>query len=1227
LRIEKAMSERVVGISLGGTFSAVAHVNACGRAEAIPNADGEVLTPSAALIEGGRIVVGRAALSQWVTREDHVVRWIKRSIGDPDYRFQGLSPVEISAAILRSLKDDAERALGLPIEEAVLGCPACFAPVEVESTRRAGELAGLRVREVVREPTATAVHHRAEHGLEDGTVLVCDLGGSTFDATVLQVGKGGIQPRAFSGDRKLGGHDWTTELVTLAAERFRAKHGNDPRDDLSAAQLLYEVCEAAKRDLSRAQAVSICCRYQQAVDAVAIAREEFEGRTEYLIQQVVAWSEQALARVHLTWKDIDQILLAGGSSRLRRLPEALRERSGRPPVTVRDADLATACGAALLGRGPRTGARAAPPPAERATGQEEAFSRSTAMTPCFGIALGATYSAISWFDDYNGRVETIDLESADGARALRSVVHYPAPGQLPVVGEAAHRAARTAPDRVIAVFERSLGTAWKAPPIDGVEHTATQVTAEVLRVLARDASTFMGELVRDVVIAVPAYFGESERAATVEAGKLAGLNVLALVPEPSATALAFSAEKVADITGRHLLVYDLGGSTFDLALLRVTREAGAVPGGLKIEVLCTEGNPHLGGRDWDRALAELVAEKVQQAYGIDIFQDPANQALLLDNCESARRQLTRAPTTATIVADRQGRQVEVSAQELEARTRDLLLQTQFLVERVLEQAEEKHGLGKDQIEVMLAGGASRMPAIKKMLEDLTGRPPLTHRNPDLLVTIGASWWAHLLQAEATPAAGERKSVPRMAGLVDLDHRGAPFDSGPRESAARVEAPVDHTADRPAEADSVHFTVTGPTTLVPGRSYLIDVWAHLEKQRQEVLERARQADGAQGVRQRSSGGVRIERGTRLSFRLKVPGLLVRYPTESVSWEGDAGNATFPVAVPADAPAGPYAGTVTVRAEELLVARLHFLLVVGTHEAPAEALPVREARLRTAFASYASKDREEVLARVQGMQKVLPDLDVFVDVATLRSGEHWAERLMAEIFRREVFYLFWSRAASQSEWVQKEWRAALEGKGIDAIDPVPLAPPDEVPPPPELARHLHFNDWTLAYHRGKGRESSPEDQGSGPVVSAASSLETGIVPDPQRNGPPHVPAGDRGFFVVVQLVPDLRPGRLKLGFVADPQRSLAEWRQAAPTAVLLKAWACRATWEAAALDCLTRKGCWTLGNQVLDCAEPEAILADGEAFFRLMPGPSSEGSSGASRASEGVPESGAHPREGG
>lgn len=376
-----------------------------------------------------------------------------------------------------------------------------------------------------------------------------------------------------------------------------------------------------------------------------------------------------------------------------------------------------------------------------------------------GIDLGTTFSAISWYDVANQRVETIDLvECSDGAKMVRSVVYYPGAGQVPVVGETAWNAARSHRDRVIDTIKRAMGTGY-TKSIDGVDYTPPQVSAEILKALAKDARTsFFGQGFQDVVITVPAHFGDNERAATLEAGKLAGLNVLELLPEPHAAALAFAVDQATKIADKYLLVYDLGGGTFDVTLIHVVSEGR--PGDtvrLKINTLCKSGNAHLGGVDWDKAMAEIVAEKILSVHKVDIRQDPGNEAFLLDSCEKAKRHLSRA-SSVSIVGDPANHQVDVSRSEFEDRTRDLLMQSEALMDVVLNEAQEKHGVSRDRIEVLLAGGSSKMPMVREMIAAKMGKPPLQHGNPDLLVTIGAAYWAHML-GSAVPHGPDQQAPP------------------------------------------------------------------------------------------------------------------------------------------------------------------------------------------------------------------------------------------------------------------------------------------------------------------------------------------------------------------------------------------------------------------------------------------------------------------------------------
>jgi hypothetical protein len=213
--------------------------------------------------------------------------------------------------------------------------------------------------------------------------------------------------------------------------------------------------------------------------------------------------------------------------------------------------------------------------------------------------------------------------------------------------------------------------------------------------------------------------------------------------------------------------------------------------------------------------------------------------------------------------------------------------------------------------------------------------------------------------------------------------------------------------------------------------------------------------------RSKSPVKIQRDTILTVHICVPDFKIKQE-DIIYWGGTTGNCTFPIKVPIEMELGFHLGIANFYVGPLLIAKLNFEIEVGLQQKDEADITTREQKIRTAFASYASDDRNKVLGRIQGMLKLLPELDIFLDVASLRSGENWEKRLENEIKIRDVFYLFWSSAASKSQWVEKEWRTALLTKGIDYIDPVPLEPPNMVPPPPELSS-LHFNEWTLAYQK--------------------------------------------------------------------------------------------------------------------------------------------------------------------
>jgi molecular chaperone DnaK (HSP70) len=235
----------------------------------------------------------------------------------------------------------------------VITCPAYFSAIEVENTMRAGVAAGFEVQEIVKEPTAAAVYYGVEHLEDGGRILVCDLGGGTYDASILTLQDGSFRPLATAGDRELGGHDWTSDLLGHTAELLTEIFGEDPRVEAATEQTLYDACERLKRDFARTDRGVVPCVFRGKSARVEVSRDDFERLTEWRIRQLLEWTEKVLAKASppLGWDEIDHVLLVGGATRMRRVAAALAELCGQEPVQTAEADTMVALGAAILARG------------------------------------------------------------------------------------------------------------------------------------------------------------------------------------------------------------------------------------------------------------------------------------------------------------------------------------------------------------------------------------------------------------------------------------------------------------------------------------------------------------------------------------------------------------------------------------------------------------------------------------------------------------------------------------------------------------------------------------------------------------------------------------------------------------------------------------------------------------------------------------------------------------
>ncbi|TVQ89613.1 MAG: Hsp70 family protein [Deltaproteobacteria bacterium] len=344
----------VLGIDLGTTYSAVAHVNRFGKPEILANAEGQPTTPSVVYFyDQDGVVVGEEAIKMCVMEPENVVRFIKRSMGEDGFALEffghAYTPQEISALILRKLKEDAEALTGEEIHDAVITVPAYFNTSQRGATVEAGSIAGLNVLSVINEPTAAAIAYGIDKLGGERTLLVFDLGGGTFDVTVMKVEGHKLRTLASDGNAELGGKDWDDRLVNHVAEQFVESHGSDPRDEPSPFQELYERCLAAKITLSAKEQAMIPVNYKGRRAGVRVSRDEFEDMTRDLVQQCIETTQLVLEKAGLDQSEVSDLLLVGGATRMPMIREALERAFGRPPIADLNPDECVALGASLAG--------------------------------------------------------------------------------------------------------------------------------------------------------------------------------------------------------------------------------------------------------------------------------------------------------------------------------------------------------------------------------------------------------------------------------------------------------------------------------------------------------------------------------------------------------------------------------------------------------------------------------------------------------------------------------------------------------------------------------------------------------------------------------------------------------------------------------------------------------------------------------------------------------------
>ena len=347
---------KIIGIDLGTTNSCVAVMEG-GEPKVIPNPEGNRTTPSVVAFKNGERQVGEVAKRQAITNPNTIIS-IKRHMGT-NYKVEvegkEYTPQEISAMILQNLKATAEAYLGETVTKAVITVPAYFNDAQRQATKDAGKIAGLEVERIINEPTAAALAYGLDKTDEDQTILVYDLGGGTFDVSILELGDGVFEVKATAGDNQLGGDDFDQVIIDYLVDEFKKENGIDLSKDKMAVQRLKDAAEKAKKDLSGVTTTQISLPFITAGEAgplhleVTLSRAKFDELSAHLVERTMGPTRQALSDAGLSTSEIDKVILVGGSTRIPAVQEAIKKETGKEPHKGVNPDEVVAMGAAIQG--------------------------------------------------------------------------------------------------------------------------------------------------------------------------------------------------------------------------------------------------------------------------------------------------------------------------------------------------------------------------------------------------------------------------------------------------------------------------------------------------------------------------------------------------------------------------------------------------------------------------------------------------------------------------------------------------------------------------------------------------------------------------------------------------------------------------------------------------------------------------------------------------------------
>lgn len=372
-----------------------------------------------------------------------------------------------------------------------------------------------------------------------------------------------------------------------------------------------------------------------------------------------------------------------------------------------------------------------------------------------GIDLGTTFSVGAWTDN-DGKTHVAN--SREGGNTTPSVVMFD-DGEI-VIGKQAKSNAELAPENVVQFVKRNMGNKKYAfLTEDGKEYTAEELSAMILKRVKEDCETCIGQPVTDAVITVPAYFSDAQRQSTIDAGKIAGLNVRAIINEPTAAALAYGRSQSGK--AQKVMVYDLGGGTFDVTIIEIKPDA-------TIQVLATHGNRNLGGVNFDNALITYVREQFEEVTGVSLEEDDEAMQILRSRCEQAKQALSGSEKTSVVMSSqRKKAKIEVTREQFEELIMPLIEETEVDIDITLEDS----GLSaRDLDKVLLVGGSSRIPAVRNYVERKLNITPSAELNPDEVVAIGAAIYGHSLESQLpVPTGGTRGSgdLPNSAATCSI----------------------------------------------------------------------------------------------------------------------------------------------------------------------------------------------------------------------------------------------------------------------------------------------------------------------------------------------------------------------------------------------------------------------------------------------------------------------------